>query len=154
MIRRPPRSTLFPYTTLFRSEVWRVVSWLAILPSLSPLWALFALFWLYIMGTALESEWGAFKFLAYWLLGFAGTVAVAALTHGPATGTVFLMTLFLAFATLWPDYEIRVFFVVAVKVKWLALLDAVLLVQHTLSQPGLQKLLALVGVGNYLLFFG
>src|SRR3712207_7797324 len=25
MIRRPPRSTLFPYTTLFRSEVVRVV---------------------------------------------------------------------------------------------------------------------------------
>src|SRR3712207_9202033 len=22
MIRRPPRSTLFPYTTLFRSELW------------------------------------------------------------------------------------------------------------------------------------
>src|SRR5258708_27689828 len=22
MIRRPPRSTLFPYTTLFRSDVW------------------------------------------------------------------------------------------------------------------------------------
>src|SRR3712207_9097193 len=26
MIRRPPRSTLFPYTTLFRSTVWRGVS--------------------------------------------------------------------------------------------------------------------------------
>src|SRR2546429_4131530 len=24
MIRRPPRSTLFPYTTLFRSQVWRL----------------------------------------------------------------------------------------------------------------------------------
>src|SRR3712207_8042131 len=24
MIRRPPRSTLFPYTTLFRSQVWRI----------------------------------------------------------------------------------------------------------------------------------
>src|SRR2546426_12574666 len=24
MIRRPPRSTLFPYTTLFRSPVWQV----------------------------------------------------------------------------------------------------------------------------------
>src|SRR3712207_7990997 len=24
MIRRPPRSTLFPYTTLFRSKVWRL----------------------------------------------------------------------------------------------------------------------------------
>src|SRR2546427_1331911 len=25
MIRRPPRSTLFPYTTLFRSPLWRHV---------------------------------------------------------------------------------------------------------------------------------
>src|ERR1041385_9430666 len=25
MIRRPPRSTLFPYTTLFRSQRWEVV---------------------------------------------------------------------------------------------------------------------------------
>src|SRR2546422_7730785 len=25
MIRRPPRSTLFPYTTLFRSHQWRLV---------------------------------------------------------------------------------------------------------------------------------
>src|SRR3712207_8296774 len=25
MIRRPPRSTLFPYTTLFRSALWRYV---------------------------------------------------------------------------------------------------------------------------------
>src|SRR3989442_10799363 len=31
MIRRPPRSTLFPYTTLFRSEV--AVAWLAAAPS-------------------------------------------------------------------------------------------------------------------------
>src|SRR2546425_11499722 len=26
MIRRPPRSTLFPYTTLFRSNSWRLVA--------------------------------------------------------------------------------------------------------------------------------
>src|SRR5687768_17738146 len=26
MFRRPPRSTLFPYTTLFRSHVWNVES--------------------------------------------------------------------------------------------------------------------------------
>src|SRR2546430_7323875 len=25
MIRRPPRSTLFPYTTLFRSNVWQAI---------------------------------------------------------------------------------------------------------------------------------
>src|SRR2546429_6334601 len=33
MIRRPPRSTLFPYTTLFRSRVWTVgddIAWMKI----------------------------------------------------------------------------------------------------------------------------
>src|SRR2546422_6392614 len=32
MIRRPPRSTLFPYTTLFRSEEWRT----SVLPPVTP----------------------------------------------------------------------------------------------------------------------
>src|SRR3712207_6973019 len=27
MIRRPPRSTLFPYTTLFRSDLYRLHAW-------------------------------------------------------------------------------------------------------------------------------
>src|SRR5437660_2574449 len=26
MIRRPPRSTLFPYTTLFRSAIWKTLA--------------------------------------------------------------------------------------------------------------------------------
>src|SRR5438034_3937554 len=38
MIRRPPRSTLFPYTTLFRSRTPRAISrsWTGRSPSLSP----------------------------------------------------------------------------------------------------------------------
>src|SRR2546427_11170362 len=28
MIRRPPRSTLFPYTTLFRSKAARIMEWI------------------------------------------------------------------------------------------------------------------------------
>src|SRR3712207_8542073 len=37
MIRRPPRSTLFPYPTLFRSEVEPVQFWLSDLPADTPL---------------------------------------------------------------------------------------------------------------------
>src|SRR2546429_6284236 len=33
MIRRPPRSTLFPYTTLFRSSAYTSVILLALLPA-------------------------------------------------------------------------------------------------------------------------
>src|SRR5260370_32460977 len=42
MIRRPPRSTLFPYTTLFRSQPWRALSCRLIqdAASLMPLFAM------------------------------------------------------------------------------------------------------------------
>jgi membrane associated rhomboid family serine protease/ribosomal protein L37AE/L43A len=144
----------FDIDRILAGEVWRLLSWLAIPPSQSPFWALFALYWLYIIGTSLEGEWGAFKFLVYWLVGVIGTIVAAALAHAPAGNSVFLMTLFLAFATLWPDYEIRVFFVLPIKVKWLAFLDVAFLLQYTFTRPGLEKLLPLMGVANYLLFFG
>src|SRR5260370_38749461 len=38
MIRRPPRSTLFPYTTLFRS--WPALPWRSFRPSSSQCWQL------------------------------------------------------------------------------------------------------------------
>src|SRR2546425_5442762 len=44
MIRRPPRSTLFPYTTLFRSFLilprfgWRAVFFAGVLPALLCFW--------------------------------------------------------------------------------------------------------------------
>src|SRR3712207_5894748 len=48
MIRRPPRSTLFPYTTLFRSGVhdagWAVPS---LLTGLIGFWVAAALWWIY-----------------------------------------------------------------------------------------------------------
>jgi hypothetical protein len=143
----------FDIARILHGEVWRIVTWLAIPPSYSPFWALFSLYWLYSMGTALESEWGAFKYLFYFVSGSLGTMIAAAISGAPTSNSLFLMTLFLAFATLWPDYEIRVFFILPVKVKWLALLDGLYLVYFTLMQPGFDKLLPVVMVGNYLLFF-
>src|SRR3712207_7011750 len=37
MIRRPPRSTLFPYTTLFRSVLRNTALWVVLVPILSTL---------------------------------------------------------------------------------------------------------------------
>ena len=144
---------VFDIHRILRGEIWRVVTWLAIPPSTSPFWVLFSLYWLYSMGTSLESEWGAFKYLFYFVAGALGTIISAAIAQTPATNVTFLMTLFLAFATLWPDYEIRVFFILPVKVKWLALLSGIGLIIYTLSRHGFEKLLPVVAVGNYLLFF-
>lgn len=81
------------------------------------------------------------------------TTAFAFAFHLPATNAYLLMSLFLAYATLYPDEQILMFFILPVAIKWLALLDALALLYLVGTLPGLQKLMPLVAVGNYLLFF-
>src|SRR5258706_4004860 len=75
MIRRPPRSTLFPYTTLFRSacrERWQAVSfWIVTLLLVTGLLALFA-----IMDTAVWIAWSSLGgiFTLLWYFGVASQV--------------------------------------------------------------------------------
>ena len=135
-------------------EAWRLLTWLAYPLSTSPIWVLFALYWLFTVGTSLEQHWGAFRYQVYWLLGVALSVTVALVGGVPVTPQALIMSLFLAFATVWPDYEIRVFMILPVKVKWLALLDAAFLLYVIATAHGWERLIPLVAIGNYLLFFG
>jgi membrane associated rhomboid family serine protease len=134
-------------------QYWRLFSYLFLPPSFSPLWALFALYWLHTMGTALETEWGAFRYQLYWLVGTALT-ALGAFAFQVRSGNEYLlMSLFLAFATLWPRYRIMLFFIISVEVRWLALLDALLLCAAIGTGDGWGRLMPALAVGNYLLFF-
>jgi membrane associated rhomboid family serine protease len=137
-----------------QGQLWRLFSYLFLPASFDPLWAVFSLYWLYVMGNALESQWGAFKYQAYWLVGGLLTAVGAFAFEVPAGNSYLLMSLFLAFATLWPRYQIRVFFVLPVEVRWLALLDALLLCAAIGMAEGWATLLPVIAVGNYLLFFG
>src|SRR2546430_11442868 len=59
MIRRPPRSTLFPYTTLFRSAYRQTLSWgfVDVFRHLYPEKQLFT-FWDYLRPSSLEKNKG------------------------------------------------------------------------------------------------
>src|SRR3712207_9516391 len=49
MIRRPPRSTLFPYTTLFRSEeMHHAPFWVVIAPTVAMVIGSLIAFWFYL----------------------------------------------------------------------------------------------------------
>lgn len=138
---------------VMRGQVWRLFTYVVMPPSTTPLFVVFALWWYYRMGTTLESDWGAAKYVAWWLVGMLCTTAFAFAFHLPATNAYLLMSLFLAYATLYPDEQILVFFILPVAIKWLALLDGLALLYMVGTLPGLQKLMPLVAVGNYLLFF-
>ncbi len=148
---------LLHYITLDPSralkEPWRFVTYLFIPRDLSLIWILFTLYWTWLIGTNLENEWGAFKFNVFYLLGALGTTAVAWLTGLPQ-GNIWLNTsLFFAFATLFPHYEILLFFIVPIRVKWLALLTLAPIAWKFFDGDIGVKAAIAVAFGNYLLFF-
>ena len=138
---------------VMRGQVWRLFTYLVLPPSSSPIFVVFALWWLYRMGATLESDWGAAKYVAWWVAGMICTTVVAFAFHLPGTNGYLLMSLFLSYATLYPEERILVFFVLPVPIKWLALLDGLGLLYLVGTLPGRQGLMPLVAIGNYLLFF-
>jgi len=158
--------TLNPALVL-QGEVWRLVTFLAVPPPIGLIFAIFYFYLFYLMGTALENHWGIFRYNVYLLVGYMANVAVAIiagmfLPEQANVSSAFLQgTVFLAFAQLYPEFELRLFFVLPVKVKWLALLAWVgygfaFLSGLSSFQDGgwLTSLIVVASVSNFLLFFG
>jgi hypothetical protein len=117
---------------ILHGEVWRLVSYIFVPemllrggnPALQPLFLFIYLWFLVWMGDALEHAWGAFRVTLFYFLGMVG-VTIAAFLFGGGGLFAFLLnlSLFFAFATLYPDVQIYVLLVLPLKVKWLALVS-------------------------------
>ncbi len=134
-------------------QPWRFVTYLLIPPERSMWWIVLALYFTWLIGTNLENEWGSFKFNVYYALGAIGTT-VAAMVAGRAYGNQYLnMSMFFAFATMFPDYEILLFFILPVRIKWLALLSAALLGFELVQGDLAAKAAIVASFANYFVFF-
>jgi hypothetical protein len=141
-------------------QVWRLFTYLFKPPNADmcglpkPIVMLFALYFIWLMGTNLESEWGAFKYNVFWLVGMIGTTVAAVIVGGGATNEYLGATLFLAFATLFPDYQVLFMFIIPVKVKWLGILAALgLAFSFVMAGGWVQRAAIIAATGNYVLFF-
>ena len=83
------------------------------------------MYFYYFLGSTLENVWGTFRFNLYYLVGLIGAV-IAAFFTGYGTSTYLNLSLFLAFAFLFPDHEILLFFFFPIKMKYLAYVDWIL----------------------------
>ena len=143
---------------VMHGEWWRLLTFPFFLapPSgaFGPIFTAFALYMFYMMGSALESYWGPFHYNLFLFLGYALTVGVAFFTPGSAVTNLFLgASVFLAFAFLNPDFEFILFFILPVKVKWLALLAWAGYGVSFFLGTWPVRLQILASVGNFLLFF-
>jgi membrane associated rhomboid family serine protease len=139
---------------VLKGEVWRLITWVFIPPSASLLWIFFILYFYYMVGTGLEREWGSFRFNIYYLIGIVGTVLASFIFGGGSTALYLNLSLFLAFAYIYPDFEILIFFIIPVKVKYLAWLNWAFIAFTIITAPVAAKAAALVSVANYFFFFG
>jgi hypothetical protein len=136
-------------------EVWRIVTFLFVPPITNPIFAFFFWYLFYLMGTALELSWGTFRYNVYLLVGYAATVAVSFLTpEMPSTNGFLQASVFLAFAHLYPDFLISLFFLLPIKVKWLALVTWIGYLYTFAVGDWSIRLVILASVCNFLLFFG
>ena len=144
----------FNLQAIKQGEVWRVISFLLIPPFAGhPFFMIFELYFLLIFGDSLEHQWGSLKFNVFYLIGTVSTIIVG-LILGFASNTYLNLSLFLAFAIVFPNYEVWLFFVLPVKVKWMGMLDAVLLIVLFIAGNWSVRLMILVAFANIILFFG
>jgi len=136
-----------------RGEVWRLVTFLFIPRAMSPIWVLISLYFTWWIGSSLEEHWGPFKLNAFYLVGALGTVAAAVLTR-PQTNFWLHTSLFLAFATVFPDAQIMLMLILPIRAKWLGLLSAVGIGIAFVGNDWPARAAIGAAVGNYLLFFG
>lgn len=126
----------FNLNGLLHGEIWRIVTFIFVPGDMRPFWLIVALYFYYWIGSSLEREWGTARFTLYYLSGalltVLGVVIVSLITGNHyltiyGTGYVNL-SMFLAFAVLFPDVQVLLFFIIPVKMKWLAYIDGAVFV--------------------------
>lgn len=145
---------IFFYRDLIvQGQVWRLLTFLFMPPGTSPVWILFSLYFYCIIGNALESAWGGFRFNLFYLCGVLGAI-LSGLITGRTSSEFLNLSLFLAFAAVYPDHQVLLFFFLPIKVKWLAALDLAYILYSFILGNWTMRSCILFSLLNVLLFFG
>lgn len=122
---------------IVKGQIWRLVSWVLIPPGSLDIFTIIMLFFYYSLGTTLERTWGTFRYTLFIFSGLFFTVIGAfvlyiicggAIGLGAAFSTYYIsLSIFLAFAISYPDMQVLLYFVIPVRIKWLAYLDIALI---------------------------
>lgn len=120
------------FAMIFKGQVWRLFTFILQPPSNSIIFVVFVLYFYYLIGSVLERIWGSFRFNVYFFTGVILNILasliiylICGLSFKLSTNYINL-ALFMAFAMEQPDMEVLLFFIIPIKIKWMAILDAVI----------------------------
>lgn len=169
--------TLDPYQIL-HGQIWRLFTWIIIPPSSLNMFTIIMLFFYYSIGTSLERTWGTYRYNVYLLSGMLFTILGSFICmgvvyflkgnvmNGATAYLVFLqgsmyfstyyinLSIFLAFAATYPDAQVLLMFVIPVKMKWMGILDVLLLAYEFVFSSNIFNRFAIVAsLLNFVIFY-
>ena len=164
--------SLSPYHIL-HGQVWRLITWILMPTESNILFLLIMALFYYQLGTVLERTWGTFRFNVYIFGGMLYTVLgafilyfiYAAVYGWAAMGNLSLilsygfstnyinMSIFLAFATMYPDMEVLLMFILPIKMKWMAYVYAIITVFNLIMADWAGRVAIIMSLMNFLIFF-
>jgi hypothetical protein len=143
----------FDRDLIFKGQVWRLLTFIFLPTSNSVIWIVFSLYFYYLIGSTLEQQWGSFRFNVYYFIGMIGTIIGGFIT-GSAVNTFLNLSLFFAFAALFPNFQVLLFFILPIKIKYLAYLDAALFLVSFVMGSWAIRASILFSLLNFVIFFG
>lgn len=139
---------------VLHGQVWRLFTFIFLPGSYSnPIFLFLSLYFYYVIGQTLENQWGGFRFNLYYLIGMVGAWACSLLVGAWGNGGL-LLSLFLAFAWLYPNMQVLLFYIIPIKVKWLGIAAGVMWAWDVFTYPGIYRLCPIFELAGFLLFFG
>ena len=146
----------FSRDLILHGQVWRLVTFI-FLPSDSgnPFFLLLGCYFYYWIGTMLEREWGTARFTLFYLSGVVLSV-LSGMILGITDIYYINLSIFLVIATLYGEMQVLLFFVIPIKMKWMALIDVALIlvavIQNLMYGSWVGALLPLASFVNYFIF--
>lgn len=144
----------FDRQLILQGQIWRLITYPLTYRIDNLLLMAVSLFCYYSIGRAMESIWGTLRFNLFYLTGVIMMDVYCLIFGGTASVTYLNLSLFLSYATLFPDAQFLLFFIIPVKAWIFALFDLAIVVMDLLLYPFPYNLFSVISLANYFLFFG
>ena len=138
---------------ILQGQIWRLFTWVIYPPNTSNFlfFVISILFFYYPIGTSLERTWGSFRYTLYIFSGLLFTIISAFLLHfitgglveingmiyaigGSIFSTYYIsMSVFLAYAMSYPDMQILLWFIIPIKMKWMAIVYGAIILYDVIT---------------------
>ena len=154
---------------ILRGQVWRLITWILVPPTTNLVSLLFLVLLYYSLGTALEHTWGSFRYNVYIFSGLIFTVLAEFGLYvfflirygvemqlsmiGMVSTNYITMSIFLAFAAIYPDMEVMLYFILPIKMKWMALVYAARAVYYFIQGGIATRVSIAASLLNFAIFF-